>query len=76
MQIVSSGDNLHEMSYPVSEKKNKKNIINLSSAEFVQSVVKANSFGARRQLPSTIWSNKLSVANKFIFKFKDLMLKV
>ena len=45
MQIVSTGDNLHEMSYPVfrkkkkkkrkkKKKKEKKNIINLSSAEF------------------------------------------
>ena len=39
MQIVSSGDNLHEMSNPVTGK-NKKNIINLSSAENAQRVVK------------------------------------
>ena len=39
MQIVSNGDNLHEMSNPVSGK-NKKNIINLSSAEYAQRVVK------------------------------------
>ena len=35
MQIVSSGDNLHEMSNSVFwKKKNKKNITNLSFAEF------------------------------------------
>ena len=37
MQIVSIGDNLHEISNYVfffQKKKNKKNIINLSSAEF------------------------------------------
>ena len=33
MQIVSIGDNLHEMSYPFFLEKNRKNIINLSSAE-------------------------------------------
>ena len=33
MQIVSIGDNLHEMSNPVLGK-NKKNITNLSSAEY------------------------------------------
>ena len=38
MQIVSSGDNLHEMADPVFwEKTNKKTIMNLSSAEFAQS---------------------------------------
>ena len=41
MQIVSWGDNLHEMSNPVFWlKKIRKNIINLSSAEFAQGVVK------------------------------------
>ena len=39
MQIVSSGDNLHEMSDPVFWE-NKKNIINLPSAENAQRVVK------------------------------------
>ena len=39
MQIVSNGDNLHEMSNPVSGI-NMKNIINLSSAELAQRVVK------------------------------------
>ena len=38
MQIVSIGDNLREMSNP-----NKKNIINVSSAELAQGVVKAKS---------------------------------
>ena len=33
MQIVSIGDNLHEMSNPVFWEKNKKNINSLSSAE-------------------------------------------
>ena len=35
MQIVSNGDNLHEMSNPVSGE-SKKNIINLPSAELAQ----------------------------------------
>ena len=39
MLIVSSGDNLHKMSNPVSGK-NKNNIINLSSAEFAHGVIK------------------------------------
>ena len=39
MQIVSNGDNLHEMSNPVFWE-NKKNIINLSSAELAQKSVK------------------------------------
>ena len=39
MQIVSKGDNLHEMSSSVywKKKNKKKNIIKLSSAEFAQS---------------------------------------
>ena len=37
MQIVSIADNLHEMSHPIFCKKNKKNIVNLLSAEFPQS---------------------------------------
>ena len=41
MQIVSLGDNLHEMSNPVFWE-NKKNIINLPSAESAQRVVKVN----------------------------------
>ena len=46
MQIVSSGDNLHEMSNPVFWKKNNmKTIINLWSAEFAQRVVKVNYAG-------------------------------
>ena len=39
MQIVSNGDNLHEISNPVSGE-NKENIINLLSAELDQKVVK------------------------------------
>ena len=39
VQIVSRGDNLHEISKPIFWK-NKKNIISLSSAEFAQRVVK------------------------------------
>ena len=39
MQIVSSGENLHEMSSLFSEK-NKKTIISLTSVEFAQRVVK------------------------------------
>ena len=38
MQIVSLGDNLHEVSDPIS-RINKKNIISLSSAEFAHSMV-------------------------------------
>ena len=39
MQIVSLGDNLHEMSYPVSwEKKKKKKFKMLSAENFTQSV--------------------------------------
>ena len=38
MQIVFTGDNLHEMSYPVLGK-NKKNTISLSSAELTQRMV-------------------------------------
>ena len=41
MQIVSNGDNLHEMSNPVFWEKNTKNI-NLLSAEFAQRGVKVN----------------------------------
>ena len=41
MQIVSIGDNLHEMSNPVFlEKKNKTNITDLSSAELAKRLVK------------------------------------
>ena len=41
MQIVSSGDNLHEMSILFSGA-NKENVINLSSAELAQRVTKVN----------------------------------
>ena len=43
MQIVSSGDNLHEISDPVFREKLRKNIISLSSAELAQMVVKVKS---------------------------------
>ena len=47
MQIVSNGDNLHEMSNQVQE--NKEYVTNLSSAEFTQRVVKVNNDkGSRR----------------------------
>ena len=42
MQIVSNGDNLHEMSNPVSWENNKKKIINISSADLAQRVLKVN----------------------------------
>ena len=44
MHIVSLGDNLHEMSKPffLKKKKRKKNVINLSSSELAQRVVKVN----------------------------------
>ena len=43
MQIVSLGDNLHEMSELIfCEIKKKKNIANLSSTELAQRVVKVN----------------------------------
>ena len=41
MQIVSFGDNLHEMEKLILWE-SKKNIINLSSAEFAQRAVKVN----------------------------------
>ena len=41
MQIVFNGDNLHEMSSPFFWK-NKKNIINLSSAELAKRVERVN----------------------------------
>ena len=40
MQIVSNGDNLHEMSNPIFLWKIRKKIMNLSSAEFAHTVVK------------------------------------
>ena len=43
MQIVSNGDNLHEMSNLFSGE-NKKNTFNLSSAEFAQRVIKVKAF--------------------------------
>ena len=42
MQIVSNGDNLHEMSNPVFLEKKSENFINLSSAEFAQRMIKVN----------------------------------
>ena len=43
MQIVSIGDNLHEMLNPVFWEKIKKSITNVSSAELAQKVVKVMS---------------------------------
>ena len=40
MQNVSLGDSLHEMSETIFMGNNKKNIIDLLSAEFVESLVK------------------------------------
>ena len=48
MQIVSDGDNLHEMSNPVG--KSKKNIINLLSVEFAQRVIKVKGILVSRSL--------------------------
>ena len=49
MQIVSNGDNLHEMSNPVSWKK--KNIRkNLSSAELAQRMVKVNAQKKKKKM--------------------------
>ena len=45
MQIVSIGDNLHDISNPVFWEKYKKNIISLSSAELAKSVIKVNFVG-------------------------------
>ena len=42
MQIVSTGDNLHERSNPVLSEKKKISIINSSSAELAHRVVKVN----------------------------------
>ena len=44
MQIISNGDNLHELSNPFffSGKNKKKNVINLLSAELAQRVVGDN----------------------------------
>ena len=39
MQIVSLGDNLHEVSYTIFQVKYEKNVTKLSSAESVHSVV-------------------------------------
>ena len=45
MQIVFLGDSSHEMSKPHVSGKNETDIINLSSAEFVQRLVKDKHFG-------------------------------
>ena len=44
MQIVSTGDNLHEIPNPDFLEKFKKNTINLSSAEFTQILVKVKAW--------------------------------
>ena len=59
MQIVSNGDNLHEMSNPIFlfSGKNQKSIINLSSAELAERVIKVKF--------STLWCRCVS----FYFHF-------
>ena len=53
MQIVSSGDSLHEMSNPVFwKKKNKKNSIKFLSAEIAQRVVMI------KKNVDTVWMKK------------------
>ena len=47
MQNDSIGDNVHEMSNPVSRKNKKKNVTNLSSAELAKRVVKVNKYYRR-----------------------------
>ena len=47
MQIVPLGDNLHEMSNPISGK-NKKNIIDLSYVEFAHIIQSVNEKALRR----------------------------
>ena len=42
MQIVSLGDNLHDMSIPIFWGKTQKSIINLSSSEFAHTVPSIN----------------------------------
>ena len=42
MQIVSYGDNLHEMSKSVFLEKNKKTAVDLSYADLAQNVIKVN----------------------------------
>ena len=39
MQIVSLGDNLHEVSKPICEEKKKENYFKVSSAEFLSRVL-------------------------------------
>ena len=52
MQFVSDGDNVHDVSNPVSEKKkkHKKNIVNLSSAELAERVVTVNNIITKTRL--------------------------
>ena len=40
MQIVSIGDNLHELPKPIFWEKIRKNIVNLSAAKFAQRAIK------------------------------------
>ena len=58
MQIVSNGDNLFEPSNPVAGK-NKKTIINLSSAEYAQRVVKVKQMRPYKVLPNKLDITKL-----------------
>ena len=56
MQIVSSGDDLHEISNYVYCQKRKKNVINLLSAE----LVKVNKYFTQRYSDNMITPGKLS----------------
>ena len=67
MQIVSIGDNLHEMSNAVFWEKNTKNIINLFSAKLAQRVVKVN--GKIRKLSFLLRTNLLICSYDFFFFF-------
>ena len=52
MQIVSSGDNLHEMSKPFSEKSKKKYFIMLSSKFYQECKALTSKFGSMRTICS------------------------
>ena len=66
MQIVSSGDNLHEMSMHIFWEKHKQNIVSLLSAEFAHGVVKVNRISLHIALEKK--SNRMS----FFFIFLKL----
>ena len=69
MQIVSNGDNLHEMSDPVFWK----NIINLLSAEFAQRVVMVKEVWNKNIQPIT---NGKTIGNYWDFSLTTWMHKV